>query len=603
MRAPRPVAVAVRRCLTGLAATLLLAGCVSLPESGPVETGDAAASDPAADAPYFAPPPPAPGASPGQLAAGFVRAMEANPLTTAVARQYLTAEAARTWRPDRATLVYSSYSVEVVDDTAVVRLVDARRLDDRGAWRGEVSAEESVLRLPLVQEQGEWRISAPPNALVIPDGFFRSRFQRASLYFLDPAQQVLVPEIVYVPTGEQMATRLVRGLLEGPDPVGGSALRSALPAGSVVEFSVPVTGGRAEIALTGAGGAPLPASAEPTAAGITLMAAQLSWTLRQVPEVTRVGVLLDGNPVTLPGDSVDVPVSFGADFDPAIVWASRSLFGLRDGRVVEVEGGEEQVVTGWFGSRAVDHRSLAVDLAGGRLATVSAGGGVVEVSSTRSRTSAAEPEPPMTWYAGADVLKPAWDHYGTLWLVDRSAAGARVLAGGPTASGPPIPVAVPGVTGEGVTAMTVSRDGSRLAAALSDAAGTRVVVSRLERDEQGGVVRATRARPLEAFADVGPAPVTSLVWRSPTTLAALTEPTPGVSQVHTGPVDGSPGSGEETFVPLTFRNSARALLGSPTAGTPLLLDSSEAQLYQLTSTGRWSIASTEVGLLVPTYVG
>src|SRR5690606_38148636 len=108
IRTVRPVLAG----LVGLVAALVCAGCLALPESGPVETGGPVAGQEVGDAPYFSPPPPAEGASPVQLAAGFIRAMEANPVTTAVARGYLTNEAARAWRPDRGTIVYSSFSVE-----------------------------------------------------------------------------------------------------------------------------------------------------------------------------------------------------------------------------------------------------------------------------------------------------------------------------------------------------------------------------------------------------------------------------------------------------------------------------------------------------------
>src|SRR5690606_2597499 len=158
----------------------------------------------------------------------------------------------------------------------------ARRLDRRGAWEGTLGDGTTTIPVPMAREDGEWRITEPPDALVVPETFFRTRFERAALYHVHPSLQVLVPQIVYVPGGDQMATRLVRGLLEGPRPGLDDGLRSFLPTGVDVELSVPVTRGRAEIALASTAG--MPAQVDPDPEANKLLAAQLSWTLRQVPD-------------------------------------------------------------------------------------------------------------------------------------------------------------------------------------------------------------------------------------------------------------------------------------------------------------------------------
>lgn len=600
IRTVRPVLAG----LVGLVAALVCAGCVALPESGPVETGGAVAGQEVGDAPYFSPPPPAEGASPVQLAAGFIRAMEANPVTTAVARGYLTNEAARAWRPDRGTIVYSSFSVESLGGSRVaIVLDDARRLDRRGAWEGEIPRAERTLRIAMAREDGEWRIVDPPDALVVPETFFRARFERVALYHVHPSRQVLVPEIVYVPGGDQMATRLVRGLLEGPRPGVDDGLLSFLPIGVDVELSVPVTRGRAEIALTSTSGGGAPVDLDPESS--KLLAAQLSWTLRQVPDVERVSVLVDEVPLTFPGGATDVAVTYGADFDPAVLWATRGLFGVRDGRVTEIVDGSERPVTGWFGQRAGDYRSIAVSLAGGDLAAVSADGTRVQVGAVQRNQGGADPEPPLA-VDGADFLPPAWDHQRTLWLVDRRAGGARVLAGRPSGGAAAFtPVEVPGISGEQVLAFLVSRDGTRIVAAIDGPGGSsdRVVTARLVRDEQGGV-RGTRAtRELESVAEADLTEVVDLGWTSPTTIAVLNRPAEGLSHVHVGPFDGSSGVGEESFAPRVFRNEAIGVVTAPTPGVPLLLDSAENQLYQVSATGRWSLADTPAGLGLPTFAG
>ena len=56
-------------------------------------------------------------------------------------------------------------------------------------------------------ENGEWRIAEAPDALIVPETWFEQRFRQVSLYFFDPSAQILVPEPVFVPRGDQLAPR------------------------------------------------------------------------------------------------------------------------------------------------------------------------------------------------------------------------------------------------------------------------------------------------------------------------------------------------------------------------------------------------------------
>ena len=85
-------------------------------------------------------------------------------------------------------------------------LTGADRLDARGAWQGPLPRRRSALEFPMAQEDGEWRIAQAPDALIVPETWFEQRFRQVSLYFFDPTAQILVPEPVFVPRGEQLAT-------------------------------------------------------------------------------------------------------------------------------------------------------------------------------------------------------------------------------------------------------------------------------------------------------------------------------------------------------------------------------------------------------------
>ena len=97
-----------------------------------------------------------------------------------------------------------------------VTLTGADQLDARGAWRGRLPHSDQVVEFPMTMENGEYRIAQAPNALIVPESWFEQRFREVSLYFFDPTAQILVPEPVFVPRGEQLPTTLIEGLLRGP---------------------------------------------------------------------------------------------------------------------------------------------------------------------------------------------------------------------------------------------------------------------------------------------------------------------------------------------------------------------------------------------------
>ena len=144
--------------------------------------------------------------------------MEAWPISTSVAKQYLTDDAAEEWSPDT-TVIYADLATPREDGSSVrIRMRDAALLDESGGWRGALPRDRSTLTFQLTVEDGEFRIIDPMDALVVGSSWFRDRYRQASLYYFDPTGEVLVPEPVFVPVGETFATNLVTALLAGPPP-------------------------------------------------------------------------------------------------------------------------------------------------------------------------------------------------------------------------------------------------------------------------------------------------------------------------------------------------------------------------------------------------
>lgn len=557
----------LRRALPAATSLLLaaaaLAGCAGIPDRGPV-TEVTSRADAGGDRPVeIVAAPPQPGESATDIVLHFLDAMMASPVRTSVAREFLTEDAATRWDPQQATIIYAEPAGPPTGTSTInVTLSGASRLDSRGAWQGELSPEDSVLSFPVVQEKGEWRIARAPNALVVQDSWFEQRFRQVSLYFFDSRARVLVPEPVYVPSGDQLSTSLVAGLVRGPGPGLEDVERTFLPEG-VSAGLVPVSAsGVAKIAL--GGGDPSQLTPETTERMLT----QLAWTMRQDPRIRSLQVSLGRTPLTHSG-SAEIPLNIGADYDPTGILASAQPFALRDGRLVGGPLDAMDPVDGPPGSERLGWRSFAVDLTSRRAAGVSADGTAVSIARLQAGSGSVREVASQA----SDLLPPVWDLAGVLWLVDRRGSGAVVTA---VVQNRPLQITVPGVSGQRVRSFLVSRDGSRFVAVLRGPTADAIVVSRIRRDEQGGLLGATRARRLtwpdddRRIVDIG--------WRSPTSVATLSRLSDELAEVRTLSVDGSPGF---ALAPATTtRGRIRWLVSSPVtaehayavAGNGLIVD-------------------------------
>lgn len=586
-----------RRVLALVLGLALLGGCVSLPDGGAVSTraGEGPVGQAAGSFDYT-PAGPRRGSPPSAIVYDFLRAMQASPQSTAVARQFLTDEARSGWFPERATLIYAAPPLVTGSEGAGELRLSLRRivgLDERGTWMGEVGGSRGIdYGLQLVQERGEWRISNPPDALLIPQSHFESRYQQYFVYFFDPTGQVLVPEPTYLPFGEQAASLLVRRLQRGPDPRLEGVLRTYLPRGGRPVLSVPVS--PAGVAEVGFDERLLQLGEDDREMAL----AQLAWTLRQVTGVESMRIEVDDAPLDIRGGGNPQSVSSWSEFDPAIHWASQELFGLRDGNVVALSPDADEVV-GTFGATEYALRDIAVNLAGEQVAGVTEDGTTV-VRAPRGRTVSDPPEADQTEvvYEGRDVLQPSWNVFGELWLVDRTASGAVVNV---VSEEGRARVEVPGLQGREVTAFVVSRDGSRLVAAVEGGSGDELVVARVRRGPGGRVQGTTRAVGLP-LAQPGVDQIRDLAWRSPGSLAVLTAPGPESSQVLLALLDGSVALPDVDTTAEILRRPTVGIVSAPSSGTSVYLNGAGGGLYELAGDGQWVPVEIEP-LEAATYVG
>lgn len=537
-------------CLVSLVA---LSGCVALPESGPVVSAASPSEQIEPGPTYYDPPPPRPGATPVQVVEGFLDAMLATPVQTNVAREFLASQVRDSWNPQQ-TVVYADASTptdtstttgtSTGTDTVSLRVRDAHLLDARGTWQGGVG--DQTYSFGMVLERGQYRISAPPDTLIVPETWYEQRFRQASLYFFDPTGRILVPEPVFVPEGDQLASTLVRGLLAGPPTATAGFELSSFPEGLTAGLSVPVSAdGIADIALSGSDDVVDTDQAQ-------LLLAQLATTLRQDPSIAGVRVTIDGRPLDLPGDVTTVGIDRGEAYAPYVATASSLLYGLRDGLLVGGTARDQDAVRGPFGTATLGARAIVPDLTADQAAAVTADGTALVLGPVR------DSGPAVQVLSGAtDLLPPAWDFSGRLWLLDRTAAGALVLQRrGDVAR----PLVVPGISGQDVRKLLVSRDGSRLVAVVREAGADRIVVSRVLHDAAGRVVEATPAVRIDDDTD-GPVQVTDVAWTSPVELAVMTQVNEQLFQVRGLAVDGAPSALGDLST--TIKGDLRTLAGSP----------------------------------------
>ena len=281
---------------------LLLAGCVTVPTSGHVQSVNVTQGGSGGGQYYLQPipVPPGHGWSPQQIVSGFLAANASFASGHAVAREYLIPSASRTWHPGWAVKVFgqspsivtpvrSPYSGKTAATTVVeVSGPVLGSVSDSGQYaissQGQSAAQE---KFQLVRQNGEWRISSLPSVVLLTQADFVHVYQPRDIYFFDPAMNVLLPDPVYVPqaaTPADLMTQLLQVLLAAPSGWLLDAAQTAFPARTRL-LNVSLDGGTAIVNLSG----PVAGASDQA---LRQMFAQLLWTLAGLqfgPAVDPVG--------------------------------------------------------------------------------------------------------------------------------------------------------------------------------------------------------------------------------------------------------------------------------------------------------------------------
>lgn len=244
---------------------LPLAGCASpfaLPTSGDVVglPRDARSTQRVFTSPHG----PEKGAQPDSIVRGFLAALPAGPQSDgfAVAREFLTSQAAQSWNPSQRVLVYNADpAVErkadiMVDSgsteqtTVTVSLGVIGQLDAKGVYSASLMSSAQQIDYRLVQIDGQWRIYDLPSGIAILESDFQRVFKQVNLYQVSSDGLTFVPDVRWF-GWRQWRTDAVRQLLADPPRWLSGAVRTMTDGSvSLADGSVSVVDSVPEVRLS-----------------------------------------------------------------------------------------------------------------------------------------------------------------------------------------------------------------------------------------------------------------------------------------------------------------------------------------------------------------
>jgi hypothetical protein len=208
----------------------------------------------------------------------------------------------------------------------------------------------------LEKVAGEWRISDPPNGLIILEPDFERLYDERDVFFLDPTGQRVVPDPRLVIKGGAQPTALVQRVLDGPSGPIAAGVRNPLT-GVQLRNAVTINDQSAVVDLTG-----LPADPAPV---LSQVCAQIVWTL--APLSQTVEIRLDGEPVNLDGVPPQQTPEDWAAFDPDAVPLDAVGHYLSGGAVHTVTAGAAAPGPAGTGAYGLSSAAVSADPRTGKL--------------------------------------------------------------------------------------------------------------------------------------------------------------------------------------------------------------------------------------------
>ncbi|WP_295827793.1 LpqB family beta-propeller domain-containing protein [uncultured Microbacterium sp.] len=482
----------MRRALAfvGLALVLVLTACTGLPTSGYVNPGRGPQVDDT-QAFAFVPDGPQDDASPAEIVEGFLRAGSGPADDWATAKLFLAS--GTQWDPRaRVTIdrLADRRATANADGTGVtVSLTTMAGVDANGAYAPTASGTAESLSFTLARVDDQWRITSAPDGVVLYEEVFPTVYQSASIAYFDPTWSFIVPDVRWFPRA-LVASRVATALVDGqPSAWLAGAVKTAFP------DELSLVGRSVTLSSSGVAQVQLPRAAlSLDRTTLDRMQTQLSKSL-VTAGISDVQMTVEGTPV--PASEVSVRVT-RVDPSPAVL-TTAGAFGALAGDTVESLGGL---------SDAIESLSPAsVELEADRsLAAVRTQQGAVASALADGRTFLLDER--------SGLIAPTIDAEGAIWSVPSSApTQLRVI----TAEGVPRNVGNAWPDASEISAMQISRDGTRVAAIVTVSGTREVWVAGIQRE--GGEVDLGVPHVL-SFAQQG---AFDLAWLDDTTVGVLAD--------------------------------------------------------------------------------
>ncbi|MGW4384049.1 LpqB family beta-propeller domain-containing protein [Kitasatospora sp. NPDC004531] len=543
-------------------------GCVAMPSGGSPQRLEAPQGAADGVQVHVYPIAPHKGESPSDLLAGFLDSSNADQAGYDTAKQYLTAEAAKRWRPDAQVVVladppHPTRPVPEPDATAVQLTVSGKKvaeLDGRHTYQarsGDAYSEDfTFVKVAEGPDAGQWRIDRLPDGLIVDQTNFKNTYKPVHRYFFamsDPSSPrtqdnpVLVPDPIYLRRRIDPLTEAAQATADGPSQWLAPVVSSQLNGVKVVSAAV----GDNRVATVKLDGPDL----NKNQPGCRQMAQQLFQTLvDQQGKLDRLELSWPKGGCTLSAAEA-AGVAPGKPAGGAI--GTQPYIQLADGRLTRYSENSEPVpVAGVLGQTPQGGQPRAGELAVRRDGSAAAVIGQDGRNLYRAGLTEGDKygDPIVTSHGaqpGQGLASPSWDGRNDLWLVDRDPAAPRVLM---VRENKVVPVTVEGLGGSSVKSLRISSDGTRIALLLGRGSGpSRLALGLVE---HGGTPTAPTAK-ITSVRNIAPqlTEVAAVSWGDTDQLVVLGKETDRLQQLHFLGTDGS----QSTDSPLQGGESMTAL--------------------------------------------
>lgn len=575
-------ALMTRAAVIALVTLVAVTGCsgtttsfiAQVPTAGPIEQGQLVSNTSADQFIRVIARPPQEGMTPTEIVQGFLDASASFDGDHAVARTYLTPEAASAWSPSSGVAVYDGLPT-LVEAGAAVLMSSALngRISSIGRYTVEAPGAELRTSFFLTQRGGEWRISQPPPGLLLSSFDVNRAYRSYSVYFFSPSFDTLVPDPRLIPViGPALATNLIQRLIQGPNNWLQPAVRTGFPEGvGLAVEAVTIESGVARVSL-----AQSVQLANDNAR--VAMSQQIVWTLRQLPEVQSVEILSGGAPLLVPGAPNPQPRDSWPEVDPSGLPSGSFGFVSTTSGVLRLTAEGNFAVPGALGNQDLGLSQIAVSQDSSQLTVIDTAGRM-----SQSRAIVGSPLNPRPEGDGARSI--AYDGASSLWFVDSI---GRIFS--MANNGEIFPIELTGLADEErVLGVFPSRDGTRAIVVIDNGVSSTLLMARVTRPSAANITRISLQAPIRIESKL--TDVIDVAWSSSNTVAVIGSESAGALQGYE--IDLSRGD----VIPQGSPEDPVNIAAAP--GLPTLIASADGKVYE-NSTGLWIERITAVA---PSYPG